>query len=622
MPVSRGRRQARFPDPRPAGAGEEDPAHPAGVLAPLAFSLAFPDAPGCTVDFTAASCPRLLRPLLTAMRREAQPGGRIGSRATAYSYARALRKLDAFLAGQDPAAEMDLRDLSPGLLDAFEVHLAGDVPNPRTGYGFFMNVVALLRHLRDADPAVLHPAMPARLRFGLAATPYHPATADAVNAYPPQVAAALREACRKQVREAVRRITVTGEALLARGGDPRERGWGDQANLLWEIERRGVLSPEDLAAASGRSLHWAGRQRLPELHRLLYPTELDLAALAILFALDTGLEPDSLRNLTTDCRKNPARGYVEVEYLKPRRHGHEWNRMRVRDGNATTPGGLLRLALRLTRRVRAHAGGQDTALWVIYQPRNRRISRSSLQSHDRSGAAALVRQHGLTDADGKPLIVELRRLRKTYKAEFYLATGGQLPLLARGHSRQVAAARYADIPALRHVHEGAVADGLAEGLAEALQLRVLSPAEEQLLARDPQQAPEVAGIEPAQAGLLLAGELDLWLSACRDFTGSPFAAPGKPCPVAFWSCLDCPNAIITSRKLPAILAFLDHIEGQREALSADAWAQLHGGTRERILTQILPAFPADLITEARAIAEAGNPLNNLPPLTGGIGARI
>lgn len=96
---------------------------------------------------------------------------------------------------------------------------------------------------------------------------------------------------------------------------------------------------------------------------------------------------------------------------------------------------------------------------------------------------------------------------------------------------------------------------------------------------------------------------------------------GKPCPVPFWSCLDCPNAIITSRKLPAILAFLDHIEGQREAMSADAWAQLHGGTRERILTQILPAFPPDLITEARAIAEADDPLRNLPPLMGGIGAR-
>jgi hypothetical protein len=621
MPVSRGRRQARFPEPKPV-AGDEAGAPPAGVLAPLAFSLVFPDAPGCTIDFTQAACPRLLRPLLTALRQEAQVGGRIGCRATAYAYAGALRKLDAFLAGRVPRpAEMALRDLSPDLLDAFEVHLAGDVPNPRTGYGFFMNMVALLRHVRDADPGTLHPAMPARLRFGLAATPYPRPTSGAVDAYQPQVAAALREACRKQVREAVQRITVAGEALLAAGGDPCARGWDDRANLLWEIERRGIMSPEDLAAASGRSRNWAARQGLTELHRLLYPTEPDLAAMAILFAVDTGLEPDSLRNLTVDCRKNPARGYVEVEYLKPRRHGHEWNRMRVRDGNATTPGGLLRLVLRLTRRARAHLGDQETMLWVCYQPQQGRTARSSLKTHERSGSATLVQRHGITDTDGQPLTVELRRLRKTYKAEFYQATGGQLPLLAQGHSRQVAAAHYADIPALRHVHEGAIADGLAEGLSEALQLRVLSPAEEQLLARDPQQAPDLAGLEPAQAGPLLAGELDLWLSACRDFTASPFAAPGKPCPVPFWSCLDCPNAIITSRKLPAILAFLDHIEGQREAMSADAWAQLHGGTRERILTQILPAFPPDLITEARAIAEADNPLRNLPPLMGGIGAR-
>ena len=253
MPVSRGRRQARFPEPKPVAGGEAD-ASPAGALGPLAFSLAFPDAPGCPVDFTQAACSRLLRPLLAALRQEAQVGGRISCRATAYTYAGALRKLDAFLAGRVPRpAEMALRDLSPDLLDAFEVHLAGDVPNPRTGYGFFMNMVALLRHVRDADPGTLHPAMPARLRFGLAATPYPRPRSDAVDAYQPQVAAALREACRKQVREAVQRITVAGEALLAAGDDPRARGWDDRANLLWEIERRGVMSPEDLAAASGRS---------------------------------------------------------------------------------------------------------------------------------------------------------------------------------------------------------------------------------------------------------------------------------------------------------------------------------------------------------------------------------
>jgi len=156
---------------------------------------------------------------------------------------------------------------------------------------------------------------------------------------------------------------------------------------------------------------------------------------------------------------------------------------------------------------------------------------------------------------------------------------------------------------------------------EALQLKILSPADEELLASDPDQAQELAGIEPEKAGPLLSGELDLWLSACRDFTASPHAAPGKPCPVPFWNCLGCPNAIITSRKLPAILAFLDHIEGQREAMNAGTWAQMHARTRNRILTQILPAFPPDLITEARAIAEADDPLRNLPPLLGGIGTR-
>jgi len=110
MPVSRGRRQARFPEPKPVAGDEAGAAPSSGALAPLAFSLAFPDAPGCTIDFTQAACPRLMRPLLTALRQEAQVGGRIGCRGTAYSYAGALSRLDAFLAGRVPRpAEMALR---------------------------------------------------------------------------------------------------------------------------------------------------------------------------------------------------------------------------------------------------------------------------------------------------------------------------------------------------------------------------------------------------------------------------------------------------------------------------------------------------------------------------------
>ena len=287
---------------------------PEGDLQPLAFTLVFPDGPPCPVDFTRVACPRLIRPLLAALRRRSQVGGRIGSRATGYSYAGSLRKLDAFLAGRlTRPAEMSLQDLSPDLLDAFEVHLAGEVPHPRTGYGFFVNLIVLLRDLRDSMPATLHPEMPARLRFTVMATPYPQASTDAVDAYPPQVAAKLRAACRQQIRDAVQRITVTGEALLSAGGDPRIHGWENRANLLWEISQRGVMTSEELAAETGCTLKWAGRQGLIALHELLYPTNTDLAALAVLAALDTGLEPEALRNLTTACLKPNLRHVRNVD---------------------------------------------------------------------------------------------------------------------------------------------------------------------------------------------------------------------------------------------------------------------------------------------------------------------
>ncbi|WP_261563119.1 hypothetical protein [Frankia tisae] len=625
MVMSRGRRQALFPpgaQTEPGLAAAEAAAVEAGgeELPPLVFALSFPDGPGCNVDLSGVACPRLVRSLAAALRRQAQVGGRIRTRSTAYIYMAALRRLDEFLATRVAhPARMPLAELTAQLLDDFECHLYQRVPERRTAYGLVLNVVALLRHVRDTEPELLHDSMPARLRFiGVGAYP-HPG--QGVDAYPLRVAAALRQACREQIRMAVHRITVEGEAVLARGRDPRLHGWDDEANLLWEINRRGVLTVADLAAAAGWSRKQAGRWGIRRLHQLLYPDETDLAALAILFALDTGLEPESLRELAVDCRKNPARGYVEVDYLKRRRRGQEWNRLRVRDGNASTPGGLLRLVVRLTRRARQHVGDDAAALWVGYQAQQNLLARSRLMVHDRSGAAALARRHGLAGEDGEPLVVDFRRLRKTHKAEFYRATGGQLPLLARGHSREVAAARYADIPALRDTHESAVSDGLAEALADAVQLRVLSTADERRLAEQPTLAPQVAGIEPEQVAPLLAGELDLWLSACRDFANSPFGSPGKPCPVPFWSCLDCSNAIITSRKLPAVLAFLDHVEEQREHLDAEAWAGLHGATRRRILTQILPAFPDDLIAQARAIAEADRPLEHLPPLLGGIGTR-
>jgi hypothetical protein len=47
------------------------------------------------------------------------------------------------------------------------------------------------------------------------------------------------------------------------------------------------------------------------------------------------------------------------------------------------------------------------------------------------------------------------------------------------------------------------------------------------------------------------------LASCIGFYDSPFGTKGKACPVPFWGCLECRNAVITSRKLPALIATVE-----------------------------------------------------------------
>lgn len=58
-------------------------------------------------------------------------------------------------------------------------------------------------------------------------------------------------------------------------------------------------------------------------------------------------------------------------------------------------------------------------------------------------------------------------------------------------------------------------------------------------------------MEEGDAKWLLEGEIDVWLSSCRDSFNSPFGTSGQACPVPFWSCLNCSNAVITLQKMPA-----------------------------------------------------------------------
>ncbi len=71
--------------------------------------------------------------------------------------------------------------------------------------------------------------------------------------------------------------------------------------------------------------------------------------------------------------------------------------------------------------------------------------------------------------------------------------------------------------------------------------------------------------------------------------------------------------MITARKLPAILSFLGFMEDQRRALHAGDWAVKFGRAHARITTDILPAFGAAVIAEAREMLATEPASIYLPP---------
>jgi hypothetical protein len=282
-----------------------------------------------------------------------------------------------------------------------------------------------------------------------------------------------------------------------------------------------------------RYLYWLRRDAgidketlCDDLHGHLYLSNFDVVPFLVLLSLETGIEIECCKGLTASCLKNPSGGSVEIEYCKRRARGAEWHRLRVRDGSSGTPGGLVRMVLRITERARRQLGADN--LWC-YFCQGRLIAGVG---HPRDAVlAAFIDRNSILDDDGQPLKLVLARLRKTHKAEWYRRTNGQMEQFAVGHTAEVAANYYADIPALRPLHEQAVAAGLQDAFDAALAPRIVLPEAEARMRAAPAAAD--LPVPPAEVVAFLDGAQDLWLASCGGFYASPFGTMGLPCPVPF-----------------------------------------------------------------------------------------
>ncbi|GAA4772742.1 hypothetical protein GCM10023219_19900 [Stakelama sediminis] len=578
---------ARFPEvasPPPAGAT---------VLDPRRFAVHCDDGSQVLVDLRDWKRPKLAAEMAVFLEEYIR---RMGPSPIARSVRRKVKQLGLFwtFLDRDHLSVSRLGDIDTKLINDYELWLE------RNGGGRFhqrhllATLIGLLRLAPEMRGGTLSQETVARLTFighgeGGVSQPR--------DAYSSGIASRLRDAARVQIEDARRRIAL-GDARPAL---PERMEIGSRVHehytaVIEAIVRLGQVGTRrrDVGRFVQLARYRGIDNTMEALHAGFYLTRLDLIAFIVLLSLETGMEMECLLRLKADCLRNPTKGYVEIEYYKRRARGSEWKRLRVRDGGSGTPGGLIRLAVALTERARGHLG--TDRLWAIWT-----ITGLRLPSDDGpQGVEGFVGHHQLLDDDGAPLHLSLARLRKTNKAEWYRKTGGQLEHFAVGHSIPVAARHYAEIPALRPIHERTIAAAIGDALEMALRPTILLPDVDELRASVQEQ-------RVASTGRRSASSKDLWLARCGSFFKSPFGSAGEACPTPFWGCLECENAVITARKLPTLVAFQSFMLAQRDMLDTEEWASKFGRAWWRVTAQILPAFPSALVEAARIEAEAAGP---------------
>ena len=575
------------------------PIEPADSIAGLRFTIAAQNGGDALIDYTQLKPRRLALAVAGALRQLGASGGPLTVRSTVKAYAVTLPRFFAYLA-QTRDRIGGPEDLRAHHVNGFEAWLEAEGLSRTHLFTVLVKVVATLRRIAAGPDVQISADLRDRLRY-ISAKPFqrpHPR-----DAYSPFVARQLRDAARADVEQLFRRFgqqsAGEGDASLHRAANAVEA----------VISERGRIGHEHPAL---KSLYFIRMRRglpistlIEDLHAPHHLLARDLPPLLVLLSLETGLELECCKALTIDCLRNPSAGTIELTYLKRRAHGAEHKSLRVRDGGIGTPGGLIRRLIEVTARARRHCPSDN--LWVYL--RHGRL-RSGID-HWQEMTDVWTRRHAIADDDGQPLRLLLSRLRKTHKALWYRKTEGHMARFAVGHTVEVAARHYADIPSLRPLHEGAVADAFEEAVAAARAPILLSPEQEAHWRATPEHADGI--VAPDAVAPLLDGDQDVWLASCAGFYASPYGQPGEPCPQPFWGCLDCGNAVITARKLSAILAFLAFIEAEREGLAASDWHAKFGHVHARITSQVLPAFSETVIAEARATLSLSPSPLYLPP---------
>jgi len=488
-------------------------------------------------------CGTLVAQLVATMVAQSVPGGRIGYFAAFSAWGIGIRAFARYVdsALPDPSS-FSLESIDPAFWDRWESHLVEKAGGaPRTKIARADHARMMIAEAFDVI-GVFDPVMTQRLTFNGRIELRNVKVRGVTDPYPDEVAKALYVAAMGDIR----RIRDEFDS-------------GDRSGLV---------------------------------HR-------DTISFRVALGLQAGLPPESVWALDTQCLTAQGDGKATLRYRKDRATNRTNQSVRVEDGGIMTPGGLIRLLIRVTatdrQELSTETGSPVDDLFVFRHDRPREdltsASASELADLGRRGGKWL-RDMGLAElidpSTQRPLALSGRKLRKTHSLLGYRATG-DLEDMPRDHGRDVTVDYYANPPAMLKLHQQAAVRGIEDAVRPAL--RVL----------DPVATP--AGADKLAADLA-AGKLDAGPASCVSVTDGPFSTAGDPCPVAGYGCFTCPNAVLvlSERALVRMLRYRVHLVEQKELMTSSAFQAAHGHAWNVIHNHYLPRFTADQIEAAEAAA--------------------
>ena len=506
-----------------------------------------------------ASClPALGRLFLSTVYDMSELGGPIASRSNAMSYQTYVKPFFLFMTGPWRASggeEVGVRDtkLPTAVYRAFKAHIdervAAGEINSKTGYQYKGALTRILETIWNKDPALLGPGWSER-EF------VHDDFVDDNRQREPYSGTEAR-----RILDAT--VAVLQEAV-ANGSAERKSNW------LAEV------------------------------------------ACYTLIGLRLGIETECMDRLTVgSVIPHPDRNSITLKYLKRRAPSNPRRSKTVTTdespfevdeqevGSLKSAGGVLALLLR-----RAQEAGRkaDDSLWS-----------QKFTSQDFRDFGAVLERRGLRSDQGTPLKINRTKFRVTFKSAQNVRHRGMLALMPEDNTRDVNARHYLESERLMPLYEQAIENAALEAMAYALERPKIVTLDENAGDADIKAAAAELDVPSAEVAAALRGETEVWIASCRDFYNSPFDRAGKACSKAFYGCLGCRNALITTRVLPRLLRFFSHIGVQRAQLSAADWQEKFGTAYRQITEEILPRFPKRVIDEARIIAQGIDATLHLPP---------